>query len=178
LTEKELIEGCVKKKQFCQRKLFDTYAGKMMSVCQRYTNDAHAAQDILQEGFIRLFRFIGQYQFHGNFEGWMRRIFVHAALRQISLKKITFAAVEPDIPAVDISADAVEKMSEDEIHQLIRQLPEGYRLIFNLHVVEGYSYPEISDLLDIEQSTARTQLFKARKMLQALIVKQQKPISV
>lgn len=177
MTEEELIQGCIDKNQVCQRKLFDTYAGKMMSVCQRYTNDAHTAQDILHEGFIRLFRFIGQYQHNGSFEGWMRRIFVHAALRYISLQKMSFSAVEPDTPAFDISADAITKMSENEIHQLIKQLPEGYRLVFNLHVVEGYSYQEISELLHIEQSTARTQLFKARKMLQALIVQQQKPVS-
>jgi RNA polymerase sigma factor (sigma-70 family) len=177
LTEKELIQGCIDKNQICQRELFDTYAGKMMSVCQRYTNDAHTAQDILQEGFIRLFRFIGQYQHNGSFEGWMRRIFVHVALRHISLQKMSFNTVEPETPAFDLSADAIQKMSEDEIHQLIRQLPEGYRLVFNLHVVEGYSFQEIGELLHIEQSTARSQLFKARKMLQALIVHQQKPVS-
>ncbi|MFT3909906.1 MAG: sigma-70 family RNA polymerase sigma factor [Ferruginibacter sp.] len=172
MTEKEIIQGCIKKNHVCQRLLFEKFAGKMLSLCQRYSKDQQEAKDITQEGFIRVFDFIHQFKFEGSFEGWLRRIFVNVATRHASKRKISFTdidIVETDTTTID--ASVVSKLSEDEIHKFISRMPEGYRLVFNLNVVEGYSHEEIGTLLGIQPSTSRTQLTKARRMLQSLILK-------
>lgn len=172
MTEAELITGCVQKKEHCQRMLFEMYAGKMMSVCLRYARDEHEAQDILQVGFIKVFDYIRQFRQEGSLEGWMRRVFVTVALRQVSKKNIRFDDVDRiDTNAVIEDAAVLSKISEDDIHKLILQLPEGYRMVFNLNVIEGYSHEEIAGMLKIQPATSRTQLLKARKMLQGLISK-------
>lgn len=143
-----------------------------MSLCNRYSNDRHQAQDILQEGFIRVFKYIKQYRGDGSFEGWMRRIFSSVAVREISKNRISFADIDSLAtaePAVD--PDAVARMTENEIHDMIRSMPEGYRTVFNLHVIEGYSHEEIAQLLNIQPSTSRVQLMKARQYMQNLIAK-------
>lgn len=171
MTETELIKGCVKKDPNCQRILFDQYAGRMMSLCMRYVDDEEA-KDVLQVGFLKVFDYIHQYKGEGSFEGWMRRVFVSVAIRYISKKKVKTVDIdEMDADNSFEDPDVITKLSEDEIHRLIRKLPEGYRAVFNLHVVEGYSHEEIGSLLKIQATTSRTQLLKARKMLQAFIAK-------
>jgi RNA polymerase sigma factor (sigma-70 family) len=173
LTEPELIKGCIKKDQSCQRLLFEKYAGKMMSLCLRFANDQQQAQDILQESFIKIFDNIHQFKFEGSFEGWMRRVFISIAARQASKRKINFTDIDKvDNDLTTINPSIVSKISEDEIHELIRSLPDGYRLVFNLNVIEGYNHEEIATMLGIQPTTSRTQLLKARKMLQTLILKQ------
>jgi RNA polymerase sigma factor (sigma-70 family) len=159
--------------------LFEQYAGKMMSLCLRYANDQQEAQDILQMGFLKVFDYIHQYKGEGSFEGWMRRVFVSIATRQLRKKKMDFTPIEAlsnNIQAKDPSI--ISKLSEDEIHKLIRSLPTGYRTVFNLHVIEGCSHEEIAALLNIQPATSRTQLLKARKMLQALIYKRYNTVIV
>ena len=169
MTEQEIIKGCIGKKPVCQRLLFDQYAGIMMGLCLRYAKDQQEAQDILQIGFIRVFDYIHQYKGTGSFEGWMRRIFVSVAMRELSKRKFDFDTISSS--EVFDTPDVISKISEDEILLLIRKLPDGYRLVFNLHVIEGYSHDEIAVLLSIQPATSRTQLLKARKMLQSLITK-------
>ena len=172
MTERELIEGCINNKQAAQKQLFNLFAGKMMSVCLRYANEQHRAQDILQDGFIRVFKSIHQYRHEGSFEGWLRRVFVTVAIRQVSKQKFFFTDIDiTDKSEHSIDADVLAKISADEIHALIRSLPDGYRTVFNLNVVEGYSHEEIAVMLDIQPTTSRGQLLKARKHLQALIEK-------
>jgi RNA polymerase sigma-70 factor (ECF subfamily) len=173
MTETDIIKGCIKKNQVCQRLLFEKFAGKMMSLCQRYAKDQQEAKDIMQEGFIRVFDYIAQFKFEGSFEGWMRRVFVSVATRYAAKRKINFSdldVIDTDITTIDPSV--VSKLSEDEIHRMIRMLPDGYRLVFNLNIIEGYSHEEIGVLLGIQASTSRTQLVKARRMLQSFILKQ------
>lgn len=173
MTETDIIKGCIKKNQVCQRLLFEKFAGKMMSLCQRYAKDQQEAKDIMQEGFIRVFDYIAQFKFEGSFEGWMRRVFVSVATRHATKRKINFSEIDvtdSDINTIDPSV--VSKLSEDEIHRMIRMLPEGYRLVFNLNIIEGYSHEEIGNILGIQASTSRTQLVKARRMLQSFILKQ------
>lgn len=152
--------------------LFDRFSGKMMSLCMRYARDQQQAQDILQIGFLKVFDYIHQYKGEGSFEGWMRRVFVTVAMRELGRKKIVF--IDREISGDLLQAEdpsVFSKISEHEIHELIRSLPEGYRTVFNLHVIEGYSHEEIGELLHIQASTSRSQLLKARKLLQALIYK-------
>jgi RNA polymerase sigma factor (sigma-70 family) len=170
LTERELIEGCLKKNSKSQRKLFESYAGKMMTVCRRYANDQTEAEDMLQESFIRVFSNIAQYRFEGSLEGWIRRIVIHTALRVLQKKKIRFAEINDDLDVEQsMSVDGVATLSAEELLKLISALPEGYRIVFNLYVLEGYDHNEIATMLDINAATSRSQLSKARKVLQTQI---------
>lgn len=179
MTETELIQGCINKKENCQKQLFNLYAGKMMSVCLRYANDEHKAQDILQDGFVRVFKSIYQYRFEGSFEGWLRRVFVTVAIRQSGKQKIYFSDTDiSDNAEHSVNPDALSKISADEIHAMIRNMPDGYRTIFNLNVIEGYSHEEIAAMLGIQATTSRGQLLKARKYLQQMILKKQNVITI
>jgi RNA polymerase sigma factor (sigma-70 family) len=170
LTDRELIEGCRKKDAKSQRWLFDQFAGKMMTVCRRYARDQKEAEDILQEAFVRVFSSIDQFRFEGSLEGWIRRIFVHTALKAIQQKKVHFSPLDANHEtAAAMEADILASLDAEELLRLIRQLPEGYRLVFNLYVIEGYDHNEIAVLLNITPSTSRTQLMKARRQLKDLI---------
>lgn len=170
MTERELIEGCINNHQAAQKQLFSLYAGKMMSVCLRYANNEALAQDILQDGFIRVFKTIHQFRHEGSFEGWLRRVFVTVAIRQVSKRKMLFTDTDiSDSKDHSINPAVLSKISADEIHAMIRSMPDGYRTIFNLNVIEGYSHEEIAKMLDIQPTTSRGQLLKARKYLQAMI---------
>jgi RNA polymerase sigma factor (sigma-70 family) len=175
LTELELIKGCIKKDLKCQRLLFDRYAGKMMTVCLRYACDQKEAEDILQESFTRIFSFIDQYRFEGSFEGWIKRIVVNCALRLLQNRKIRFVEITENLheePLID--SNALANLNVKELLKLISSLPDGYRVVFNLHVIEGYDHNEIAEMLNIKPATSRSQLLKARKVLQAKIETLQK----
>lgn len=167
MTERELIEGCLRGKAHCEKALFDRYAGKMMAVCLRYAPDTADAEDILQEGFIKVFENLRSFRFEGSLEGWIRRVVVTTALKHLRRARPVqeLSAAEdfnesPDVP------DIITQLGEQEIIRLIGELPQGYRMVFNLYVIEGYRHQEIAELLAIEESTSRSQLVKARKWLQ------------
>jgi RNA polymerase sigma factor (sigma-70 family) len=175
LTEYELIKGCIKRDSACQRLLFEQFAGKMMTVCLRYAHDSMEAEDMMQEAFIRVFSYIDQFKFEGSFEGWVRRIVVNSALKHLQKKRLSFAEIKEDnslSPRID--PYAYSNLGEDDLMKLINQLPDGYKTIFNLNIIEGYSHEEIAKMLDIQPSTSRSQLVKARKMLQNQILNLQK----
>lgn len=174
MTEYELIKGCVNDDVTCQRMLFQQHAGKMMSICHRYANDAMDAEDILQDAFIKVFKYIGQYKFEGSFEGWVRKIVVNTALRNVQKKKIHFSEVNNFTDVPQLQPYAFSNLGEEEILKLIQELPDGYRLVFNLNVIEGFTHEEIAVMLKIQPSTSRSQLVKARKMLQNQILQLQK----
>jgi RNA polymerase sigma factor (sigma-70 family) len=175
LTEYELIKGCIKQDSACQRLLFEQYAGKMMTVCLRYAHDSMEAEDMLQEGFIRVFNYINQFKFEGSFEGWLRRVVVNTALKHLQKKRLSFTEITDNSQqAPRLESYAYSNLGEEELMKLITQLPAGYRTIFNLNIIEGYSHEEIAKMLDIQPSTSRSQLVKARKMLQNQILNLQK----
>lgn len=172
LTEKDLIEGCQKYDQRCQKKLFELYSGRMMTLCLRYGRDRTQAEDILQVGFIRIFSFIKQYGFKGSFEGWMRKIFVNEALRMIRKRKLVFVEWEEEGPIANqtsIDPEVLSQIATGEMLRLIAGLPQGFRMVFNLYVIEGYDHQEISSLLGISPETSRSQLMKARRELMTKI---------
>ncbi len=162
-----MIKGCIEQDASVQKQLFLLYSRKMMTVCLRYARSRADAEDILQDGFIRLYQHIHQFKFAGSFEGWMRRIFVNAALKKYQTKRSdkeqTGIEFHPEEP---VQPEAISALSEQEILDLIGQLPEGYKLVFNMYVIEGYSHKEIGKMLQINEATSRTQLLKARKYLQ------------
>ncbi len=175
MTEYELIKGCIKQDPTCQRLLFEQYAGKMMTVCLRYAHDSMEAEDMMQEGFIRVFNYIEQFKFEGSFEGWIRRVVVNTALKHLQKKRLSFTEINDNTQqAPRLESYAYSNLGEEELMKLISQLPDGYRTIFNLNIIEGYSHEEIAKMLDIQPSTSRSQLVKARKMLQNQILNLQK----
>lgn len=169
LTERDLILYSLKGDRDAQRDLFDMYAGKMMTVCRRYGRHDGEAEDILQEGFIKVFLNLKKYKFEGSFEGWIRRIIVNTALKYVSkssFKKESYGIESYQLDPKPYAPKIYSKLNVDELMKLIDSLPEGYRLVFNLYAIEGYSHREISKLLKIEEGTSRSQLAKARKLLQ------------
>ena len=175
MTDKELIEGCVKKDSQCQKEVFQRFAGKMLAVCMRYTRHRMEAEDIVQEAFIKVFDNIEKFHFKGSFEGWIRRIVINTALKKFNKK--SFQNEDIGIEAHhdhSIDPEIYNALSVEEIMNIISKLPDGYKIVFNLYAIEGYNHKEIADLLGIQESTSRSQLVKARKMLQKLVLKTQK----
>lgn len=174
MDEKALIEGCVKEDARAQKMLFDKYASKMLAVCMRYFNNKMEAEDILQEGFIKVFKHIRNYEQKGSFEGWMRRIFVNTALDEIRKKKMNFD--ESDIEEIPFKIGFEQHNSEDQLFaddlmKIVQALPTGYRTIFNLFAIEGYSHKEIADMLNISESTSKSQYFRAKALLKTQLEK-------
>jgi RNA polymerase sigma factor (sigma-70 family) len=146
--------------------LYERFAGKMYAVCLRYARNSADAADMLQEGFVKVFTKLEQYGFQGSFEGWVRRVMVNTALRTYQRQRFDLERSGYDeLPDRAIDPDALALMSETELLRLIDQLPEGYRVVFNLVAIEGYSHAEAADLLGIQESTSRSQLTKARRHL-------------
>jgi RNA polymerase sigma factor (sigma-70 family) len=146
VTETDLIKGCIKQDANCQRMLFEQFGGKMMSVCLRYANDAMEAEDIMQDGFIKVFQYIHQFKFEGSFEGWIRRIIVNTAIRHLEKKKLHFKEIEENgVNTPQLDPYAYAHLGQEDLMKLINQLPEGYKVVFNLNVIEGYSHDEIAD---------------------------------
>ena len=146
-----------------------------MAVCLRYAQDQMEAEDMLQDGFIRVFSNMHQFKFEGSFEGWIRRVIVNAALKRLQKRKMHFKEItDRNEDAQRMEPYVYNHLGEAELMQLIQQLPDGYRTVFNLNVIEGYSHEEIADMLGIQAGTSRSQLVKARKMLQQQILERQK----
>jgi RNA polymerase sigma factor (sigma-70 family) len=175
LNEIELIRACQNKDVTAQHMLFQAYAGKLMTICRRYANDHHEAEDMLQESFIRIFKSINQYKSMGSFEGWVRRITVNTAIQVLQKRKIRFTELE-NLPIERQSSDSsvLSDLGAEDLLKLISLLPDGYRTVFNLFVLEGYSHEEISKVMKIEAATSRSQLSKARAMLREKINSLQK----
>jgi RNA polymerase sigma-70 factor (ECF subfamily) len=166
MTEAELINNCKKQHAASQKLLYNMYAGKMLSVCMRYINEKSEAEDILQEGFIKIFSHISYFRGEGSFEGWMRRIFVNTALSALRVKQIKFTDnIDHYNNQSQVEPSVFDKIGSQEIFEMIRNLPNGYRVVFNLFAVEGYSHKEIAEMLNITESTSRTQFLKARNAL-------------
>jgi RNA polymerase sigma factor (sigma-70 family) len=151
-----------------QEELYNRFSGKMYAVCLRYSNNADDAQDLLQEGFIKVYRNLHRFRAEGSFEGWVRRVFVNSSIEHFRKKSVQLASVsereEETIGDKDINA--LDTLAEKDIINLIRELSPGYRTVFNLYVVEGYSHSEIADMLGISEGTSKSQLARARGVLQ------------
>ena len=166
-----LIEGCKKGDRRSQKAIYDALAGKMYAVCLRYMGDADSASDILQDGFVTLFTKIDSYSGEGAFEGWARKIFVNTALMKLRKKDVLGQSEDIDA-AWDVasgSPSAIENIGYNELVRMIDELPPGFRTVFNMYVVEGFSHKEIAEALEISETTSRSQLQRARTLLQTKI---------
>lgn len=171
-AEKDMINGCIEGKRSCQKMLYDRFASKMLGVCMRYAKDRAEAEDMMQEGFIKVFLNISRFKYEGSFEGWIRRIMVFTAINFFKHRSRKFQE-DLDQESYDAPFDdnVVDKISAKEIIALVQQLPEGYRIIFNLYAVEGYTHKEISDMLGIATGTSKSQYARARSAMQQLLAK-------
>lgn len=166
-----IIQGCKNNNPAQQRKLFELFASDMMYVCQRYTQNTAEAEDILQEAFVRAFQKIHQLDLEkGNVGGWLRRIVINCAIGNWRKhhKNSVYQSMEY-VPEQEIAPYIETELEANEILKLIDALPEGYRMVFNLNAIEGYHHAEIAELLQITESTSRSQLARARAMLQQSI---------
>lgn len=167
-NEKEIIEGCKKQNRKAQKMLYDRFSSKFLGVCMRYAKDKLEAEDILMEGFLKIYERIDQYNFSGSFEGWMRRIIVNTAISNYrkNLKHYNHSNIE-DIYEYeqDISNSDVE-FSMEEMLLVIQSLSPGYRMVFNLYAIEGYPHKEIAEMLGIDIATSKSQYSRAKKIVQ------------
>ena len=174
MQEQELIRRCGANDRVAQRLLYDRFAPLLMSICRRYVGTFHA-EDVMQDSFVRVFIYLEQYRNEGSFEGWIRRVCVNTCIRHLEkAKRLTVDYPGDDLPDHGIEPDAISKMSADELMHLIDKIPDGYRTVFNLSVIEGFQHKEISKMLGIEESSSRSQLTKARKYIQRSLAAIQK----
>lgn len=166
--EAQLINDCKNGNASAQKFLYEQYSRKMMSVCMRYVNNYDTARDLMHDGFIKVFTHIDSFGFEGSFEGWLRRIFVTTSLEFLRkndvLKESYDISMSYDIQ--EQSETILEQISAKELHDIIASLPSGFRTVFNLYAIEGYSHKEIGDMLKIAESTSRSQFARARILLQ------------
>lgn len=174
--EKEWIEGARSGDRRCQKAIYDILSAKMLAVCLRYMGDRESAEDILQDGFVTLFSKLDTYSGEGSFEGWARKIFVNTAL--MSLRKKDALKGSEDVDAAwDIASDAptaVQQIGYEELLGMIAGLPPGFRTVFNMFVIEGFSHKDIAEALGISETTSRSQLQRARVLLQTKIKERDK----
>ncbi len=173
MTEEAILQGCLRNEPIAQRELYTRYSPKMLAVCYRFGHNREDAEDMLQEGFIKVFSQIHTFRSQGAFEGWIRRIIVHTCINNLKKNKkfnesvdlihaTTLQVREESVPSVVQAKQVVE---------CIRLLPLGYRTVLNLYAIEGYSHKEIAQMLEIEESTSRSQYTRAKQMLEDILVR-------
>ncbi|MDA8886249.1 sigma-70 family RNA polymerase sigma factor [Bacteroidia bacterium] len=166
-NEISLIKACSNGDNKAFKKIYDKHSGIMYSICLRYMTNEDEAKDALQEGFIKVFKNIGKFSFSGSFEGWMKRIFVNTSIELIRKRRAHLDVSELNTNEIKLTSKIeTGTMDAEKMMLLVQQLPMGYRTVFNMFVVDGYSHKEISEYLGINENTSKSQLFKARKQLQ------------
>ncbi|MEJ7737074.1 MAG: sigma-70 family RNA polymerase sigma factor [Chitinophagaceae bacterium] len=167
IGETDLIRGCLGGDARMQEELYHRFAPKMYAVCLRYSNNTDDAQDLLQEGFIKIFKNLDRFRAEGSFEGWIRRVFVNTSIEHYRRKVNLFSTSEREETMIeDGSWNALDKLAEKDIIELVQELSPGYRTVFNMYVIEGYSHKEIGTLLNISDGTSKSQLARAKGILQ------------
>jgi RNA polymerase sigma-70 factor (ECF subfamily) len=163
----KIIEKCSSGDSRAQAKLYEFYAPIMFGVCLRYANDKTDAEDSLQEGFIKVFKYIGKFRNEGSFEGWMRRIMVHESIGKYRKQKMMYPVEDVEIyETPNYSDDILDNISAQELIKLIQELSPRYRMVFNLYVLEGMNHNEISEVMNISVGTSKSNLARAREVLQ------------
>ncbi|MBD3639063.1 MAG: RNA polymerase sigma factor [Crocinitomicaceae bacterium] len=172
MTEEQLVKECVSGSPVAQKKFYDLFAKKMMGVCLRYTNNYEEAQDVLQEGFIKIFKKLPDFESKGSLEGWVRRIMVNTALDSYRRSKKYQKDVNVDSVSflLDSKDYIIESINAEDLLEIIRSIPEGYRVVFNLFAIEGYSHKEIAEQLGVTESTSKSQYSRAKKMLRKILI--------
>ncbi|WP_162053861.1 RNA polymerase sigma factor [Pontibacter pamirensis] len=173
MTEAELIAGCQKADTKAQKLLYERFVAQMCGVCKRYLRNEMDAEEALLNGFMKIYQNIDRFEAKGSFEGWVRRIMVNEALAFLRKKELLHLAIDDSHVQVAGTSGADQDLAEEELMELLRTLPSGYRAVFNLYAIEGYSHKEIADMLGITEGTSKSQLSKARAMLQRRLTGQE-----
>jgi RNA polymerase sigma-70 factor (ECF subfamily) len=168
-NETKLIQRAAKQNREAQHILYELHSPKMLSVCRYYIKDVHQAEEVMLNGFFKVFKYLKTFKNEGSFEGWVRRIMVREAISYLRRKKTIEFAAEDEYIERDYYNNIKSNIEVAEIQQLIDSLPEGYRMVFVMYAIEGYKHSEIAELLNISEGTSKSQLFKARQMLQTKI---------
>ena len=167
-----MIAGCIRGDRKMQYELYNRFGPKMFGVCLRYAGNSDEAEDVLQEGFIKIFKKIDSFRSEGSFEGWIRRIFVNTAIEQFRRKTYLQPISEKEEATVEGQyLSVLDDLAEKDIIRLVQQLSPGYRTVFNMYVVEGYTHKQIADILGISEGTSKSQLSRAKTILQGLVNK-------
>lgn len=168
--ERELIELAVENNRHAQHKIYSKFSPKMLSVCRQYIKDLHQAEDIMITAFMKVFTNLKNFKHEGSFEGWIRRIMINECISYIRVqKKVKF--IEDENYFEESFNNIESQFSVEAIQFLIDNLPDGYKMVFNLYAIEGYKHQEIAEMLGINEGTSKSQLSHARKMLQNNISK-------
>jgi RNA polymerase sigma factor (sigma-70 family) len=180
MTEEAILQGCLNNDATAQRELYNKYSSKMLAVCYRFAHNREDAEDMLQEGFIKVFLQMHTFESRGAFEGWIRRIVVHTCINILKKNKKFNESVDIiHATGVQVREESVPSIIQaKQVVECIRVLPIGYRTVLNLYAIEGYSHREIAAMLDIEESTSRSQYTRAKAMLEDMLIKKkilQKP---
>jgi len=168
--ESDLIKGCIHGDPQMQRLLYERFSSKMYGVCLRYAENTEDANDVMQEGFIKVYNNINKFRGEGSFEGWIRRIFIHTAIEHYR-KKIKLFNIS-DLTENTIESDklnALDSLATKDILNIVNELTPGYKAVFNMHVIEGYSHKEIAEILGITEGTSKSQLARAKTVLKKII---------
>jgi len=171
-TENDIIEGCILGNPRFQKMLYDRYSPKMYALCIRYAGNTDDAKDILQDGFVKVYANMNRFKGTGSFEGWIRRIVVNTAIEHFR-KKHTLNEIDEKTQnqLIDHEANVFNQLAAKDMLEMIRAMPAGYRAVFNLYAIEGYTHKEISDMLNISEGTSKSQFARARAWLQNEIKK-------
>ncbi|PCJ28902.1 MAG: hypothetical protein COA97_00330 [Flavobacteriales bacterium] len=175
MNEEQLVNKCLEKDTLAQKQLFEVYSRKMMGVCLRYSKNSDEAQDVLQMGFIKVFEKLDMYNHKGSLEGWIRKIIVNTALDNIRKNKKLMNNI--DIDKVDYqlhnnNENAIDVLSAKDLLKVIQSMPTGFKTVFNMYVIEGYSHKEIAEELNISVNTSKSQFSRARVYLQKVLIKE------
>ena len=172
MTDEQLVNKCVSGKVSAQKTFYEKFARKMMGVCLRYAASYEEAQDVLQDGFIKVFNNLDRYQNKGSLEGWVRRIMVNTSLDAYRKNKKHQQDVSMDDVSylVEDKGYIIENIQADDLLKLVQSIPEGYRVVFNLYAIEGYSHKEIAERLGVTESTSKSQYSRAKKLLRQMLI--------
>ncbi len=165
-NESQLIKRAAKNNREAQQRLYEIHSGKMLSVCRQYVKDLHHAEEVMLNGFFKVFMHLSEFKAEGSFEGWIRRIMIREAISFLRTQKKVEFPDENIQEKADFSDPVTAEMNAAHIQEMIDGLPEGYKTVFLLYVVDGYKHSEIAKMLNISEGTSKSQLFKARKLLQ------------
>jgi RNA polymerase sigma-70 factor (ECF subfamily) len=174
ITEEDLLKACLAGNGKAQHMLYDRFAGKMMGVCMRYVKSHDDAQDVLQDGFVKVFQRLHTFKLEGSLEGWIRRIMVNTALDALRRDKEFQNSVSTDDVHYKLEKNdyIIENMNAENLLRILNSIPTGYKVVFNLFAIEGYSHQEIADQLGISVNTSKSQYSRAREYMQKVLIKQ------
>lgn len=169
-SESDLIKGCIEGDPDMQRLLYERFSSKMYGVCLRYAENTEDANDVMQEGFIKVYKSLSKFRAEGSFEGWIRRIFVNTSIEHYRKKVKLYNVTEVQENTIeDNELDALDSLATKDILSIVNELSPGYKQVFNMHVVEGYSHKEIAEVLGITEGTSKSQLARAKGVLKKII---------